>query len=134
MKRAFIEIASEDKNIKKVSSEILKSISAYKTDEHKLFDIKLCIEEAVRNAIIHGNNSDKKLHVKINYWVDNDKLNIEVEDEGEGFDPNLIPDPTKGSNITKESGRGVRLIKKLMDRVDFNEKGNKIRMEKRLWQ
>ncbi len=129
-KKTFIEIPSEDRNIKKVSSEILASLSPYKVDEHRLFDIKLCVEEAVRNAIIHGNNADKKLHVKVNYWINDDKLSIEVEDEGPGFDPDLIPDPTKDSNIMKESGRGVRLIRKLMDKIDFNEKGNKIRMEK----
>ncbi len=129
-KKTFIEIPSEDRNIKKVSSEILASLSPYKVDEHRLFDIKLCVEEAVRNAIIHGNNADKKLRVKVNYWINDDKLSIEVEDEGPGFDPDLIPDPTKDSNIMKESGRGVRLIRKLMDKIDFNEKGNKIRMEK----
>ena len=132
MKKYFMEIPSEDRNIRKVSSEILKSLSPYKVDEHRLFDIKLCVEEAVRNAIVHGNKSDKKLHVKINYWIDAYRLNVEVEDEGPGFDPGLIPDPTKNSNIIKESGRGVCLIRKLMDSVRFNHKGNKISMVKNL--
>jgi len=128
--RASIEIPSEIKYIRKASSEILESLSPYRPGQKRLFDIKLCAEEAIRNAIVHGNRADKKLHVRISYWVESDKLNIEVEDEGPGFDPEKIPDPTAKGNMLKESGRGLRLIRKLMDNVDFNEKGNRIRMEK----
>ena len=93
----------------------------------------MCAEEAIRNAIVHGNRSNKKLHVKVNYRLENDRIIIEVEDEGAGFDPRKIADPTGDDNIMKESGRGICLIKRLMDKVDFNQKGNKIRMEKGLW-
>ena len=127
------EISSEIKCIKKVSSEMLDSLSPYKIDEGTLFDIRLCAEEAIRNAIVHGNRSNKKLHVKVNYRLENDRIIIEVEDEGAGFDPRKIADPTGDDNIMKESGRGICLIKRLMDKVDFNQKGNKIRMEKGLW-
>ena len=127
------EIPSEIKYIKKVSSEILDSLSPHKIDEDTLSDIRLCAEEAIRNAIVHGNRSNKKLHVKVNYRLENDRIIIEVEDEGAGFDPRKIADPTGDDNIMKESGRGICLIKRLMDKVDFNQKGNKIRMEKRLW-
>jgi serine/threonine-protein kinase RsbW len=130
--KVSIEIPSEIKYIRKVSSEILESLSPYGPDEKRLFDIKLCAEEAIRNAIVHGNRADKKLHVRVSYWVEKDKLNIVVEDEGPGFDPEKVPDPTEKGNMFKESGRGVRLIRKLMDKVDFNEKGNRIRMEKAL--
>ena len=134
MERASIKIPSEIKNIRKVSARIMEGLAQYELGEDSLFDIRLCIEEAVRNAIVHGNRLNKKLRVKIDYWVDDEKLNVEVEDEGLGFDPLKIPDPKKNSNMLKESGRGVFLIKRLMDKVDFNQKGNKIRMEKRLWQ
>ena len=132
MERVSVKIPSEIKNIRKVSARILESLSQYTLDEDSIFDIRLCIEEAVRNAIVHGNRLNKNLHVKIKYCTDNDKLNMEVEDEGLGFDPKAVVDPTGDKNIMKESGRGVCLIKRLMDKVDFNEKGNKIRMEKDL--
>lgn len=128
-----IEIPSEIKYIREVSSKILDSLISYKVDEDKLFDIRLCAEEALRNAIVHGNRMSKQLHVRVDYRVDKGIISIEVEDEGAGYDPNSILDPTLNENITRESGRGVCLIKKLMDKVDFNKKGNKIRMEKRLW-
>lgn len=130
--RIFIEVPSEDKYIRKVSSDILAALSHYGVGEDRLFDIKLCVEEAVRNAILHGNRLNKKLHVKVSYLIADGRINIEVEDGGPGFDPAKIPDPTGKGNMTKESGRGVCLIKQLMDRVEFNKKGNKILMEKSL--
>lgn len=125
-----IKVPSEIGSIRKVSSEILGGLLPYKLDKDSAFDIRLCTEEAVRNAIVHGNLSRKESVVKVSYWIDKGKLNIEVEDEGSGFNLKKVPDPTENCNIMKGSGRGVYLIKKLMDYVDFNEKGNKIRMWK----
>ena len=130
--RIFIEVPSENKYIRKASSAILSSLSPYGVGHERLFDIKLCVEEAVRNAILHGNQLDKKLHVKVSYLIADGRINIEVEDEGPGYDPHTIPDPTRRGNITRESGRGLCLIRRLMDRVEFNKKGNKILMEKSL--
>lgn len=127
-----ITVPSRTESIKKVSSEILKCLSPYRVGEEKLADVKLCTEEAVRNAVVHGNRSDERLNVKVNYWVSNDALHIEVEDEGEGFKPERLPDPTKEPHILRGSGRGVYLIMRLMDSVEFNEKGNKITMVKNL--
>ena len=131
-KRIIIEIPSQNKYAKEVSSKILKALSPRKIGEDRAFDIKLCVEEAVRNAILHGNNSKRDLFVKVRYWFSGGNITIEVEDKGKGYIPELVPDPTKGENIMKGSGRGVYLIKRLMDMVEFNDKGNKIRMVKRL--
>jgi len=130
-KKILIKIPSEAKYIKKVSAEILNSLSPYKVDEDGLFAIRLCVEEAVRNAIVHGNRSDRKLPVRIDYSISNDNITIEIEDKGSGFDHKLLRDPTEGDNILRNSGRGVYLMKKLMDSVEFNEAGNKIKMIKR---
>lgn len=127
-----MKVPSEIKSIRRVSSKILSSLSPYELNKDTLFDIRLCTEEAVRNAIVHGNGLRKGSRVSVCYWVDKDKLHVEIEDEGAGFGLNTVPDPTENSNIIKRSGRGVYLIKKLMDRVSFNEKGNKIKMEKAL--
>jgi serine/threonine-protein kinase RsbW len=128
--KTTIEISSRINNIRKVSAQILESLSAYRLDAGTLFDIRLCTEEAVRNAMVHGNKADSKLSVRVDYWIEDDRLNIEVEDEGPGFKPGDVPDPTCNSGLMKESGRGMRLIRELMDKVDFNGKGNKIIMEK----
>ncbi len=84
--------------------------------------------EAVNNAITHGNKGevDKKVGVEIKY--ENKNIIIQVTDEGEGFKPDEIPDPTKPENIEELSGRGVFLMKKLADNIEFNEKGNSVTM------
>jgi serine/threonine-protein kinase RsbW len=130
--KIVLKIPSEIKHLKRVSSRIMDELAAVKIDEHKLFDIKLCVEEAVRNSIVHGNHCDKGLTVIVSYWIDGNKLNIEVEDQGKGFDHLHSPDPTANENIMRNSGRGVYLIKRLMDEVKYNDVGNKVRMTKQI--
>lgn len=131
-RKTLIKVPSETRYIKKVSARILSGIERYRLDEGRLFDIRLCIEEAVRNAMVHGNHDDAKRMVKATYWVASGELSIEIEDEGPGFDHAGVADPTTEPHILKGSGRGVYLIKKLMDRVEYNNKGNKVLMVKRI--
>lgn len=129
-----MQISSELKNIRTTSSEIINYIRRIKPDVDKniLFDIKLCAEEAMRNAIIHGNKSDRKLSVDIAYTIEKNRIKITVEDKGKGFDPSSIPDPTRPENLYKESGRGIHIMKRLMDGINYNKKGNRVTMEKEL--
>ena len=127
-----LKVPSGIKNIKKVSSRILKDLEPYNISEDKIFDIRLCVDEAVRNAMVHGNKSDKRLSVTTTYSIDDEKIEIEVADEGRGFDHRNLPDPTSDDNILRNSGRGVLIIQKLMDRADYNETGNAIKMVKYL--
>jgi len=131
-RRVLITVPSETRYIRKVSSGILSELDRRNVDEDRRFDVRLCVEEAVRNAMVHGNHSDKKLSVKTAYWIDGGMLNIEIEDEGAGFDHADVADPTLASHILKNSGRGVHLIRKLMDSVEYNGKGNKVTMMKKL--
>ena len=126
------KIPSDIKYVRDVSSGILKWLEPRKLDDSALFDIRLCVEEVVRNAITHGNNNDKGLNVLVNYWLEGDRLVIEVEDEGMGFDIGKVPDPTIEENIMKGSGRGVYIVRKLIDKMEFNDKGNKVRLTKYL--
>ena len=132
MEKKDIRFYSDSGRIRESSSRILKDLETYGIDEKAAFEIKLCVEEAVRNAIVHGNKSDPKRQVRLGYWVDKGVLNIEIEDEGAGFNHELVKDPTKEENILRNSGRGVYLIKKLMDKVEYNIKGNKVIMVKRI--
>jgi serine/threonine-protein kinase RsbW len=129
-RKITIKVPSETGYLRKVSSGIEKSLAPYKLDETFLFNIRLCVEEAIRNAMVHGNRSDKNLHVEVTYWVIGGKLNIVVEDKGPGFDHANVPDPTKGDNLLKLSGRGICLIRNLMDSVIYNGSGNKLKMVK----
>lgn len=127
-----LKIPSETRLVKKVSSRILGGLASYDLDEGKVFDIKLCIEEAVRNAMVHGNHSNRNRAVTVTYWVEDPNLTIEVADEGPGFDHTLVADPTIDPHILKNCGRGVYLIRKLMDRADYNRAGNVLTMVKNL--
>ena len=132
IKKIVIKIPSDIKYVKKVSSKVLDSLASHDVNESDIFDIKLCVEEAVINAIVHGNCHDKNKSVRITSWVEDSRLNVEVEDEGSGFNRESLADPTANDNIMKGSGRGVYLINKFMDEIGYNDSGNKIKMTKNL--
>ena len=125
-----IEIPSDIRYIKKVSRSILRALQRMKIDESIRFDIRLAVEEAIVNAIEHGSHYKKELPILVSYIVDKDKIEIEIEDRGKGFDLKKTSDPRVSENLMKEGGRGIFLIHKLMDSVSYNEKGNKIKMAK----
>ena len=129
-----MQLSSEIKNIKTASATIIGYIKTIKANAHKdtLFDIKLCIEEAVRNAIVHGNKTKADLTVDISYDIDDNKIRIIVKDMGAGFKESDLPDPTEEGNLYRESGRGVYLMHRLMENISYNEKGNVLTMEKKL--
>lgn len=125
-----IEIPSDISYIKKVSRELLEHLGRYGVDKSVQFDVRLAVEEAVRNAIQHGNKYNKELPVFIRYAVDKKKVRVDVEDKGEGFHLKNVADPREEKNLLQEGGRGVFLIRKLMDEVVYNKKGNKVRITK----
>lgn len=125
-----IAVPSKIKYVREISSKILKKLEPLNIDKSVLFDIRLCVEETVRNAIEHGNRNDEKLKIKINYRIEKKRFVFEVEDEGAGFDYKGLPDPTHKNNIMKNNGRGVYLVRYLMDEVEFNDKGNRVRITK----
>lgn len=129
-----LTISSKIENINKVSFQILDSLMPLGLDKSQLFDIRLCVEEAVKNAIEHGNKLNEQAKVKVSYSLDEGKLAVTVEDEGDGFNVDLLPDPTKADDVKDIAirGRGVFLLKKLMDEVNYNEKGNKVAFVKYL--
>jgi serine/threonine-protein kinase RsbW len=91
--------------------------------------ILVSVMEAVNNAIIHGNKSDETKFVDIVFILENNNLKVTVEDQGKGFIPDNIPDPTKPENIELMNGRGVFLMKMLADEIEFNKKGNCVKMK-----
>jgi serine/threonine-protein kinase RsbW len=95
-----------------------------------IFSVRLALEEALVNAIKHGNGLDPSKSVRVHCDVQQDRVYVEIEDEGPGFVPDEVPDPTLDENIERPSGRGLMLIKSFMSRVDFNDRGNCIRIEK----
>jgi serine/threonine-protein kinase RsbW len=94
--------------------------------------VKLSLEEALVNAIKHGNKSNPNLFVGVKLKAKRERLIIEVSDQGEGFDFKKITDPARPENLTKTSGRGIFLIMNQMDKVEFFAGGSGIRMIKLL--
>ncbi|MFH0772133.1 MAG: ATP-binding protein [Candidatus Omnitrophota bacterium] len=124
------EIPSDPIYITEASSRIINSLKDFNLKEDVIFDIRLSVEEAVINAIKYGNNFKKDLPILINYSITGDRLEIIVKDMGKGFDYSSLPDPTSQENILKSGGRGLFLIRNLMDEIKFNDKGNEIKMVK----
>ncbi|MBN3041140.1 MAG: ATP-binding protein [Candidatus Omnitrophica bacterium] len=116
------------------TKDILSKLKPFCTDSDLLFDIKLALEEALINAVKYGNKSDKEKCVFVKIEATDQELVIEIKDQGQGFDFNNVASPTSQDNLEKLSGRGVFLIKNFMDKVEYFDKGSKIRMVKSLIQ
>ena len=93
-------------------------------------DVEVALREALANAIIHGNREDRRKYVHITCRCDSNEVSIAVKDEGEGFDVNSVPDPTAPENIGSVHGRGILVMKALMDEVRFEEGGVVVHMRK----
>lgn len=92
--------------------------------------VRLALEEVLMNAIKHGNEMDPAKVVRVKYEVSPDHVAVEVEDQGEGFTPENLPDPTLPENLERPGGRGVFLIHQFMSSVEYNRRGNLVRMKK----
>lgn len=114
--------------IAEVCSRVLSELEANNFSKDDIFAVHLALGEAFINAVKHGNQMEPDKKVKINYLMDSDKVEVTVSDEGDGFDPEIVPDPRCGENLYKPEGRGLLLIRSYMDVVKFNEQGNTIRM------
>ena len=102
--------------------------------EEVAFGIDMAVREAVTNAVVHGNKEDEAKTVEVILNCLNHSVEIEVKDQGEGFDPKGVPDPTDPANIMKTSGRGIFLIRSFVDEVDWSmrpEGGTTVRLVKR---
>lgn len=123
-------IANDSRLLKEVSNELIRQLTEKGVDEDIIFDVHVGFEEALRNAMIHGNNEDPDKKVTIEALVTEHSVVISVEDEGDGFDPETLPDPTKHENLLKESGRGVYLMRHLMDDIRYDKGGRRVTMTK----
>ena len=121
-------VASTTSAVEEVCKWILSKLEANHYSQEDIFAVHLALAEAFINAVEHGNKLDPKKEVKVDYSVDTDKVEIAMTDEGPGFDPGIIPDPRRGENLYKAKGRGLLLIRSYMDIVEFNQKGNCLRM------
>jgi serine/threonine-protein kinase RsbW len=111
--------------------EILDALGQFGYSEQAVFAVKISFEEAMVNAVKHGNQSDPAKYITVRYDVNAARAVIIVADEGNGFCPDSVPDCTAEENLTRPSGRGIMLMRAYMDQVQYSRRGNMVRMIKR---
>ncbi|NLF30101.1 MAG: ATP-binding protein [Planctomycetes bacterium] len=115
---------------REVAAQVVAEAEARGYSPEAVFAIKLALEEALTNAIRHGNRRDPAKMVRFEYSVSPTCTEICIADQGGGFDPAAVPDPTADENLECPTGRGIMLMRAYMDHVEFNERGNAVRMVK----
>jgi serine/threonine-protein kinase RsbW len=121
-------IPSDFAQSRNVQERILQDVTRCGYDEQSQFAIKLALEEAMINAIKHGNKLDPAKKVHIEARVQPKKTTIVIEDEGPGFTRDAVPDPRADENLCKCSGRGILLIEAYMNSVTWTKHGRRVRM------
>ena len=91
-------------------------------------NFRVGLTEALANAMLYGNCRDPRKRVRVEAHLTSSEIKVQVTDEGRGFDPEAVLDPTLPANRARPGGRGIFLIRQLMDRVEFNDRGNSITM------
>jgi serine/threonine-protein kinase RsbW len=116
----YLEIESTPNNLITVEEFVNYFSVELGLDQEKINGLLLSVTEATTNAIIHGNKNNKLKLVRISVYVENSTLTIKIKDEGKGFDPKIVPDPTDPENLLKDSGRGLYLMRIYMDGLSYN--------------
>jgi len=125
-----IEIVSVFPQAKQVEDLIVEQAEKLGYSEEDIFALRLSLEEALTNAIRHGNGQDPQKKVKIRYRAQPEEVEIYIADEGKGFDPSLVPDPTREDKLECPSGRGIMLMRAYMDLLEYNVRGNEVHLVK----
>ncbi len=125
-KRLILKGSGDDS--RHAQESILQAVQERHFDASCCFAVRLALEEAISNAFKHGNKNDPSKKVTLEYRVDDETIEIAVADEGEGFDPTAVPDPTDEQRLEMPTGRGIVLMKSFMSEVLYEPPGNRVRM------
>jgi serine/threonine-protein kinase RsbW len=124
-----IQISSKIENLRKVEKLVDEISAEYQISSDIYGNILIAALEGANNAILHGNKLDENKIVTIQVIKEENKLVIQIEDEGNGFDYMNIPDPTAPENIENVNGRGIFLMEKLSDKIEFSRNGARVELE-----
>jgi serine/threonine-protein kinase RsbW len=122
---------SESAQLVPMIDALIATMRQHDYAEKDLFEMSLVVEEALTNALKHGNKQDRTKDAWIRWSVDPRRVLVIVEDEGDGFDPTRIPDPTRPENLERPSGRGLFLMRCYTSWMRFNKRGNRVAFCKR---
>jgi len=126
----LIVIPSDLKEARRVQRHIEKQLKGTSFDAREIFGIRLALEEALVNAIKHGNRLDPLKKVEIQFTVEKDRFDIQITDEGPGYVPEQVPDCKADENLTRPGGRGLFLMRHYMSEVVVRPPGNQLFMSK----
>lgn len=128
--RFDLSIPSEPSAGQLVNDRVIDAMEQHGYPPRDVFGVRLALEEALVNAIKHGNGLDPDKSVHVHCEINDEKIRIRIRDEGPGFDPSDVPDPTEEDNLEKPSGRGLMLMRAFMSAIEYNETGNQVTLEK----
>ena len=129
-----LSLPSRIETVATAAAAVAEFIGRFGVSDDAAFGIDMAVREAVTNAVLHGNHQDESKTVDIVLKSSPDAVEISVHDQGPGFNPEDVPDPTANENILKTSGRGIFFMRTFMDEVDWlirPEGGTTVRMLKR---
>jgi len=115
---------------RRVLEEVLEQLERHSWFEQDIFGVRLAMEEAIVNAIKHGNRHDAEKNVRVLCRLSPTRFWIQITDEGPGFRPDDVPDCTAEEYIERDCGRGIMLMRCFMSHVEYSETGNTVVMEK----
>ena len=128
MFRKMLVINSNPNNLLKVETYLNNAKSEIADMDERYPDILISLTEAVNNAIIHGNKADESKKVKIDMVEQKSGIAVSVTDEGQGFNPEEVPDPTSPENLECCGGRGVFIMSSLADKLSYINNGSTVKM------
>ena len=128
-----LELPNDVRAIEHAVDYVLQRCGAICEHERKIrLNFRVSLTEALSNAMLYGNEEDPGKRVRLEVVLGDEEIRVRVTDEGSGFDPGQVPDPTVPPNLVKPGGRGLFLMRQLMDEVRFNERGNSVELVLRL--
>jgi len=125
-----VKIPSDTAEGQVIQARIVEGLEVREYPERDVFAVRLALEEALVNAIKHGNRMSPDKSVDVKCWISDERVRIEIQDEGEGFDRGDVPDPTLLENLERPCGRGIMLMGAFMNLIEYNDQGNKVTLEK----
>ena len=133
--RAHLVLGSRFEHIEIAERTLLDLVAQTGCENDEQYWIVTALREAIANAVRHGNREQPERKVRVDYSIEGRTVTIRVQDEGEGFDPSEIPDPTREENLLRPSGRGIFYMQQFMTRVEFGRSpagGTSVLMVKQL--
>ncbi|MFG0327669.1 MAG: ATP-binding protein [Phycisphaerales bacterium JB037] len=130
--RAEFELSNDPRAVRERAEQLIEHAERAGYAKAARFAVRLAFEEAVTNAFRHGHRElPESATVRVEIEISPEAIRLTVEDQGPGFEPGEVPDPTLAENLSKPFGRGLMLIRAYMTRVRYNERGNRVEMEYR---